>query len=208
MSTVSDMTRLDAREIDLLMLKREGRWEEFLTAAVRHKRNIVTSGKTGSGKTTFSRALAEKIPYSERILTIEDVHELRLENHPNRFHLLYGTGQGRVTSFDLLKSTMRQSPDRILLAELRGDEAWEYIMSLNTGHPGSITTTHANNAVATYERVTSLVKNSPGGRDLAVELVRQVLYSTLEVIVYYENRRVKEIFYDPLFSKSEVAKSH
>jgi len=74
---------------------------------------------------------------------------------------MYGAGSGRVSSQDALAACMRLSMDRILLAELRGDEAWDYVNSLNTGHPGSITTTHANNAIQTYERVASLVKNLP-----------------------------------------------
>lgn len=201
---VADMTRIDDREAELLRLKSEGQWREFLTKCVQYKRNIIISGKTNSGKTTFARALVEKIPYTDRIGTIEDVHELLLENHPNKFHLLYGSGNGRVSATAALASCMRQSPDRILLAELRGNEAWEYIQSLNTGHPGSLTTTHANNAISTYERTATLVKNSDAGRDLHIDIIRQVLYTTLEVVVYYENRRVKEIFYDPQFSKSKL----
>lgn len=201
----SDMTRLDEHEAELLRLKAEGRWGEFLTTAVRSMRNIIVSGKTGSGKTTFARALVQKIPTHERILTIEDVHELILENHPNKFHMLYGKGQGRSPSVDILAANMRLSPDRILLAELRGDEAWDYVSSLNTGHPGSITTTHANSATNTYERVAGMVKNSPTGRDLPIEMIRQVLYTTLDVIVYYKNRRVQEIFYDPIFAKSKLS---
>lgn len=205
---VADMTRLDEREAELLRLKADGRWREFLAAAVRYKRNIIVAGKTGSGKTTFARALVGKIPTNERILTIEDVHEMILDGHPNKFHLLYspsGGGQGRITAFAALMSCMRQSPDRILLAELRGNEAWEYVNSLNTGHPGSITTTHANSATHTYDRTAMLVKNSDAGRDLGIEIIRQVLYTTLEVVVYMENRRVVEVFYDPLFSKSKLA---
>lgn len=95
--------------------------------------------------------------------------------------------------------------DRILLAELRGDEAWDYLTSLNTGHPGSITTTHANNAIQTYERVASLVKKSPAGHDIAIDMIRQLLYTTLEVVLYYKDRTLKEVFYDPSFSKSKLA---
>lgn len=202
---VTDMTRLDEKEAELLSLKQEGKWREFLIQAVRYKRNIIISGKTGSGKTTFARSLIQYIPMDERIITIEDVHELKMESHPNKVHLLYGKGSGRVSSEDALASCMRQSPDRILLAELRGNEAWDYINSLNTGHPGSITTTHANNAIQTYERVTSLVKKSEAGRDIGIDLIRQLLYTTLEVVLYYENRRLKEVFYDPIFSKSKLA---
>lgn len=200
-----DMTRLDEREAELLHLKIEGRWREFVTQAVRFKRNVIISGKTGSGKTTFARSLTQAIPIDERIITIEDVHEMMMPHHPNVVHLLYGKGSGRVTSKQALASCMRMSPDRILLSELSGDESWEYVNSLNTGHPGSITTAHANNAIQTYERVTSLVKQSGAG-DIAMDAIRQLLYTTLEVVLYYENRQLKEVFYDPIFSKSKIAK--
>lgn len=201
----TDMTRIDEREAELLHLKNENKWREFLVKAVEYKRNIIISGKTGSGKTTFARSLTQAIPTHERVITIEDVHELKLDDHPNKVHLLYGSVNGRVSSQQSLAACMRLSMDRILLAELRGDEALDYVNSLNTGHPGSITTTHANNAIQTYERVASLVKGSPGGRDIAIDLIRQLLYTTLEVVLYYENRRLKEVFYDPAFSKSKLA---
>lgn len=203
--TATDMTRIDAREAELLRLKGAGRWREFLTKAVEHKRNIIISGKTGSGKTTFARSLTQVIPTHERVVTIEDVHELKLDDHPNKVHLLYGTGSGRVSSQDALAACMRLSMDRILLAELRGDEAWDYVNSLNTGHPGSITTTHANNSIQTYERVASLVKKSPAGRDISIDMIRQLLWMTLEVVLYYENRQLREVFYDPVFAKSKLA---
>lgn len=201
----TDMTRIDDREAELLHLKSENKWREFLVKAVQYKRNIIISGKTGSGKTTFARSLTQVIPTDERVITIEDVHELKLDDHPNKVHLLYGSVTGRVSSQESLAACMRLSMDRILLAELRGDEAWDYLNSLNTGHPGSITTTHANNAIQTYERVASLVKKSPAGRDISIDMIRQLLYTTLEVVLYYENRRLKEVFYDPAFSKSKLA---
>jgi len=200
----TDMTRIDQREAELLSLKTQGRWREFLIKAVEHKRNIIISGKTGSGKTTFARSLTQVIPTHERVITIEDVHELKLDDHPNKVHLLYGNGSGRVSSQDALAACMRLSMDRILLAELRGDEAWDYVNSLNTGHPGSITTTHANNAIQTYERVASLVKKSPAGRDISLDMIRQLLWMTLDVVLYYENRQLREVFYDPMFAKSKI----
>jgi len=201
----TDMSRIDEREAELLTLKTQGHWREFLIKSVLYKRNIIISGKTGSGKTTFARSLTQVIPTDERVITIEDVHELKLDDHPNKVHLLYGSGSGRVSSQDALAACMRLSMDRILLAELRGDEAWDYINSLNTGHPGSITTTHANNAIQTYERVASLVKKSPAGHDISIDMIRQLLWMTLDVVLYYENRQLREVFYDPLFAKSKLA---
>lgn len=203
--TLQDFKRLEPFEADLLRLKRDGTIREFLEACVLHKRNIIIAGKTGSGKTTVARSLIEKVPYSERLITIEDVHELFLENHPNRIHMLYGYGAGRITADECLTSCMRLSPDRIFLAELRGNEAWEYLNSLNTGHPGSITTTHANNALQTFERVATLIKKSEVGRQLDMEMIKMVLYTTIDVVLYFQDRRLLEVFYDPIFSKSKLA---
>ena len=194
----TDAQRLEPFEAELLALKREGDFGKFLTACVLAKRNIVITGKTGSGKTTLARSAIEKVPYDERLVTIEDVHELFLENHPNRVHMLYGSGQGRVSADECLAACMRLSPDRIFLAELRGNEAWEYLNSLNTGHPGSITTVHANSAVATFDRVATLVKKSDVGRQLDIELISSMLYATLDVVIFMDARKVREIYYDPV----------
>lgn len=198
-----DFTRLMPFEVELLTLKQEKKLQPFLEQAVLNKRNIIVAGKTGSGKTTFARSLIEKVPTIERLITIEDVHELFLENHPNRVHLIYGEGEGRVSADDCLKCCLRQSPDRIFLAELRGNEAWEYLNSLNTGHPGSITTTHANSALQTFERVTTLIKKSEVGQQLDIKMIQEVLYSTLDVVIFLQDRRVTEVFYDPIFAKSK-----
>ncbi len=203
--TRNDFTRLEPFESELLQLKRDGHIRDFLEQCVLHKRNLVIAGKTGSGKTTFARSLIEKVPTDERIVTIEDVHELFLDNHPNRVHMLYGYGAGRVTADECLASCMRQSPDRIFLAELRGNEAWEYLNSLNTGHTGSITTTHANNALQTFERIATLVKKSDVGRQLDMEMIKLVLYTTIDVVLFFKDRKLVEVFYDPIFAKSKMA---
>lgn len=200
-----DFTRMEPFEAELLRLKREGTVREFLESCVLNKRNIVIAGKTGSGKTTFARSLIEKVPTDERIVTIEDVHELFLESHPNRVPMLYGYGSGRVSADECLAACMRQSPDRIFLAELRGNEAWEYLNSLNTGHPGSITTVHANNALQTFERIATLVKKSEVGRQLDMEMIKLVLYTTIDVVLFFHERKLVEVFYDPIFSKAKMA---
>ncbi len=200
--TAHDATRLDAVEVELLALKRAGSLRVFLERAVLVRRNVVVSGKTGSGKTTLARALLETVPLTERLVTIEDVHELLLPNHPNRVHMLHGTGAGRVPAAECLAAALRQSPDRIFLGELRGPEAWEYLGSLNTGHPGSITTVHANGAVAAFERIATLVKASEAGRVLDIETIRLVLRATIDVVLHMEDRRVVEVFYDPVFARN------
>lgn len=202
--SAQDFTRLETFEVELLQLKRDRKIHEFLRKCVLYKRNIIIAGKTGSGKTTFARSVIENVPVEERIITIEDVHELFLPNHPNRVHMIYGDNEGRISANECLNACLRQSPDRIFLAELRSDEAWEYINSLNTGHPGAITTVHANNALQTFERCATLVKQSEVGRQLEIQAIKQVIYTTIDVILFLKDRKLVEIFYDPIFSKSKM----
>ncbi|WP_455476209.1 P-type DNA transfer ATPase VirB11 [Bartonella sp. B17] len=199
-----DFTRLEPFEAQLLQLKRDGKIIDFLEKCILYKRNIIIAGKTGSGKTTFARSLIEKVPVEERIITIEDVHEIFLPNHPNHVHMIYGNSTDRVSADECLDACMRQSPDRIFLAELRGNEAWEYLNSLNTGHPGSITTTHANSALQTFERCATLIKRSEIGRQLDIQMIKRVLYTTVDVVLFFKNRKLFEVFYDPIFAKSKL----
>lgn len=198
-----DFTRLDPIEAELLRLKAAGDWPAFLQLAVIAKRNMVIAGATGSGKTTFARSLIEKVPAHERIVTFEDVHELKLPSHPNRVHMMFGEGQGRISAKECLRAAMRMSPDRIFPAEIRGDEAWDYLNSLNTGHPGSIVTVHASSAIETYGRVFDLA--IPGASGLDAEFVKDKIYSTIHITLYFHNRKLIEVFYDPIFSKSKMA---
>ncbi|AZC05419.1 P-type DNA transfer ATPase VirB11 (plasmid) [Acinetobacter pittii] len=189
--------QLDEADIKLLELKEQGNIEEFLKQIVLLKKNILIAGSTGSGKTTFMRSLVLNIPDDERIITIEDVHELQI-NQPNHLHLLMGEGKGRLPPQDALKACMRLSPDRILLAEIRGNEAYEFLNSLNTGHSGGMTTVHANNALASFDRVATLIKNSEVGRGLDLESIMMSLNNSLEVILFFKYRKLVEVYFDPI----------
>lgn len=187
-------------EYELLQLRQEGRIKEFLDLAVRKHRNILIAGKTGSGKTTITKSLIRSIPLEERLITIEDVHEIFLNQHPNKVHLFYARedeGGAKVTPKQALASCLRMKPDRILLAELRGDESWEFIKSVNTGHPGSISTMHANGAVEAFDQLTALIKDSNTGAHLDTAYIKQRLQSTLDVVLFYHKYRLQEIYYDP-----------
>lgn len=195
-------------EQELLSLKADKRIKEFLDLAVRRHRNILIVGKTGSGKTTITKSLIRSIPLHERLITIEDVHELFLNQHENKVHLFYARedeGGAKVTPKQALASCLRMKPDRILLAELRGDEAWEFIKSINTGHPGSISTMHANGAFESFEQLTALIKDSRTGAHLDTNYIKHRLFTTIDIVLFYNQRKLREIYYDPEFKRQQMA---
>jgi len=176
----------DAREQELKRLYAAGAWMEFLRRAVQARKNIVVSGATGSGKTTLTKALVLEIPREERLIVLEDAAELSLASHGNAVRLLYSKdtqGLARVTAKQLLEASLRMRPDRILLAELRGEEAYYYLRNVNSGHPGSITSVHASSAELAFEQLTLLVKESPAGREMARSDIRALLDELVDVVV-------------------------
>ncbi|WP_097093737.1 P-type DNA transfer ATPase VirB11 [Novosphingobium sp. Chol11] len=190
-------------EHQLLALLTQGRHVEFFTAAVRARLNILISGATGSGKTTFAKGLIRLIPDEERLLTIEDTRELVVP-HRNVVHMTYskdGQGTAKVTAKELLESALRMRPDRILLQELRDGTAFFYLRNVNSGHPGSITTIHAASAELAFDQLTLLVKESEGGADLGRDDIRSLLKILVDVVVQMKKVkgqfRVTEIYYDP-----------
>jgi type IV secretion system protein VirB11 len=198
------VAELDETEKELLRLLAERRFEGFMRLAVRSRKNIVVSGPTGSGKTTWTKALIREIPDDERLVTIEDAKELTLDRHPNHVRLFYSKddqGLARVTPKQLLESCLRLKPDRILLAELRAEEAFDYLRNVNSGHPGSITSIHATSAELAFEQLVLLVKQNPGGRELARADIKGLLYMLVDVVIQFgverHERYIKEIWYDP-----------
>jgi type IV secretion system protein VirB11 len=172
----------DARLSQLLS---DGEIGAFLRGAVKAKQNILISGATGSGKTTLSKALIREIGADERIITIEDTPELVVPQ-ANRVSLRYskdGQGLANVGAKELLEASLRMRPDRILLQELRDGTAFYYIRNVNSGHPGSITTVHADSCALAFEQLTLLVKESAGGRDLARDDIRGLLTAAVDVVV-------------------------
>jgi type IV secretion system protein VirB11 len=194
-------------ETELLGLLAAQRFKDFLASAVRAKKTILIAGRTGSGKTTIAKSLVRCIAPHERLITIEDVHEMFLMHHKNKVHLFYSNDakqEPRVTAAEALKSCMRMRPDRILLAELRGEEAWSFVKNVNSGHPGSISTIHANDAFATFTQLTSLVKETTEGAQIEVEHIRRMLLSTVDIVLFYQERKLLEIYYDPEFQRQQM----
>ena len=206
-------SRLDLRRDDGAMIacRDAGDWPGFFAAAVRARCNILVSGATGSGKTTFAKALVQHIPADERIITIEDARELSVP-HRNTVRLLYakdGQGLAQVGPRDLLESALRMRPDRILLQELRDASAFFYLRNVNTGHPGSITTIHADSAALAFEQLTLLVKESDAGRHLDRDDIRGLLHLLVDVVAQVTRRagrfQLSEVWYEPLRRRAMAA---
>jgi len=160
------------------------RMVRFLTRAVIAKKNIIISGGTGSGKTTLLNCLSGAIPAHERIVTIEDAAELQLpqphvvslETRPPNLE-----GKGEYTIRDLVKNSLRMRPDRIVVGECRGGEALDMLQAMNTGHDGSLTTTHANSPEEAISRIETLVLMA--GLDLPTRAIREQIAASVHVIV-------------------------
>ena len=194
-------------------LKRKNLFE-FLSEAVIQKRTIAVIGDTGSGKTTLMKALCRCIPRSERLVTIEDSRELLLPNHPNTAHLLYakgGSAAKRATPADLIAACMRLRPDRVLLAELRGSEAWDFLKLMTTGHAGSITSFHAESCALALERWAFMAKEHGDAAASTSADIKRLVGLTVDIFVHitarsiYDDqgcavgvdRYVTEVAYDP-----------
>jgi type IV secretion system protein VirB11 len=161
----------------------------FLADAVRERRNILIAGGTSTGKTTFLNALLKEIPSEERLILIEDTPELEL-THKNSVGLLAARSElseADLSAEDLLIAALRMRPDRIILGELRGREAFTFLRAVNTGHPGSMTTIHADSPRRAVEQLALLVLQS--GAQLRWEDVLQYVRASIDVYVQLERER-------------------
>ena len=179
----------------MLNAKANGDMETFFTLGTQHHCNICMVGGTGSGKTTFTKSVADLIDHNTRIITIEDTHELNLEYHENYAHLFYGE---QISAKSLIAACMRLKPDRIFLTELRGDEAWDYLSALNTGHAGGLTSVHANDSRSVFARIAQLAKESPTGRGLDISFIRSVVKSTIDIVCFFERTKMTQLYFDPV----------
>jgi len=172
---------------------------EFLQRCIRAELNMLVSGGTGSGKTTLLNALSTAIPESERIVTIEDAaelrlnqkHVLRLESRPRNVE-----GEGEIPIRQLVRNSLRMRPDRIIVGEVRGAEALDMLQAMNTGHDGSLSTVHSNTARDALARIETMVLMA--GIDLPVRAIREQVSSALDAVIHLErledgSRRVTSI---------------
>ena len=167
--------------------------QNFLTAAVRARRNFVIAGGTGSGKTTLLRALINEVPPSERIVTIEDAYELGLDHfehlHPDHDALQSRPanieGQGEITLADLTRMALRMDPDRVIVGEVRGAEAFPMLLAMSQGNNGSMCTMHADSTRSVFPKLAAYVSMASTG--LPIDTVNLLLASALHFVIYIDN---------------------
>ena len=179
----------------------DGRMLEIMRAIVQGRMSTIVAGGTGSGKTTLLNAISLYIPPEERIITIEDTPELRLNQpHVARMETRDANveGKGRIDYRDLVTNALRQRPDRIVVGECRGPEAFDMLQAMNSGHDGSLTTTHANNPRAALDRLQNLVQMSRAGANMPPDAIMKIITEAVDFVVEIKrlpdgSRRVNNI---------------
>ena len=197
---------LDQREDTLRQSYLAQDYTKFLALAVLQRKNIIISGGTSTGKTTFLNSLLQHIPIDERIITIETDREVR-SDHPNAVHLLAaeeGKSVANITMLGLLKASLRLRPDRILVSELRAEEAFPYLRAINSGHPGSITTLHADSPEGCFNQLAFMVIQ--GGSNLSRQELITFAKSIIPIVVQIKRtpdgkRFVSDVYFNDVAQK-------
>jgi type IV secretion system protein VirB11 len=178
-----------------------GNVKQFIQEAVLAKKNIIISGGTSTGKTTFFNATLKVIPPTERIITCEDAREIIIPHLPNRVHLVAskgGQGRAQVDMQALIEASLRLRPDRLMLGELRGKEAFTFMRAVNTGHPGSISTLHADTPALAMEQLILMIMQA--GMGITRDQIRNYVENVINVIIQLKrgakgSRFVSEIYF-------------
>lgn len=194
----------DKNSLILTKLLQLNRIKEFLQRSVLYKKNIIISGGTSTGKTTFTNAVIRSIPHEERLITVEDAREIDLTSHPNRVHLIAskgGQGRSKVTTQDLIEACLRLRPERIIVGELRGTEAFSFLRAINTGHPGSISTLHADTPLMAIEQLKMMVMQA--GLGMTPSEIVSYIRNVVDVIVQLKRgnkgrRFISEVYFRPM----------
>jgi len=192
------LSAADHRLASLLNARRIG---AFLDEAVKAKRTILISGGTSTGKTSLLNALLKSVPETERLITVEDAAEIDV-TQPNSVGLIAvkgDLGEARIGMDELLNASLRLRPDRIILGELRGGEATTFLRAINTGHPGSITTIHADSTHGAFEQIAlmALQAGMPLTRNETIAYVRSIIDIAIHVTRENGRRRISEIYFAP-----------
>ncbi len=191
----------NADDAMLRQLLNEGDVKDFIKKAVKLKKNIIVSGGTSTGKTTFVNAALKEIPDSERIITVEDAREVQIDHIKNRVHLISskgGQGLAKVTTQDLIEACLRLRPDRIIVGELRGAEAFSFLRAVNTGHPGSVSTLHADTPQLALEQLILMVMQA--GLGITRDQIKSYVENVINVIIQLKRgergrRYVSEVYF-------------
>jgi type IV secretion system protein VirB11 len=195
------------RDEELLKLYHEGSYGEFLSLAVRKHRTVIACGQVASGKTFLSKALIGEIPRDERLVVIEDAQELLDLPHENAVALFCkkDPGDGDITPTHLVEAALRMRMNRLFMQELRdGNAANAFLIALQTGHPGAITTVHAPHCTAVFDRLRVMISQTPQGRGVRPEDVQEQLHSLIDVIIHLSLgeggvRKVEEVWFKDAF---------
>lgn len=182
---------LSPEEQALANLFAAGQYLEFLCAAIKAQKNILIAGGTSTGKTTFLNACLQEIPLHERIITLEDVREVEIP-HPNKVHLLASKGdQGlaKISMSQLVEVCLRLRPDRIIMGEMRGAEAADFLNATATGHDGSIASIHAANPAMAFMRLVHMIKLNPAMSNLHREDILEDLHNIIDIVVHIKRER-------------------
>lgn len=191
----------DPNNVILSKFMDENKIKDFLNYAIRCKKNIIVSGGTSTGKTTFTNACIMSIPKIERLISVEDAREIDLSNNPNKVHLLAskgGQGRAKVTTQDLIEACLRLRPDRIIVGELRGSEAFSFLRAINTGHPGSISTLHADTPQMALQQLKLMVMQA--GLGMPPDDIFNYIKNVVDIVVQLKRgekgrRYVSEIYF-------------
>jgi type IV secretion system protein VirB11 len=197
----------DKNDLVLCKLLKLNRIKDFLQRAVLYKKNIIISGGTSTGKTTFTNAMIRVIPHEERLITVEDAREISLLSHPNRAHLLAskgGQGRSKVTTQDLIEACLRLRPERIIVGELRGSEAFSFLRAINTGHPGSISTLHADTPRMALEQLKMMVMQA--GLGMTPSEITSYIHNVVDIVVQLKRgskgrRYISEVYFRAMHDK-------
>jgi type IV secretion system protein VirB11 len=200
-----DSTTIEQKEdesnVILNELLAKGDIKTFLEKAVLFKKNIIVSGGTSTGKTTFTNATLRSIPKEERLITVEDAREVDLSSHENCVHLLSskgGQGRANVTTQDLIEACLRLRPDRIIVGELRGAEAFSFLRAINTGHPGSISTLHADTPEMAIEQLKLMVMQA--GLGIPPDQIKDYILNVIDIVIQLKRaekgrRYISEVYF-------------
>lgn len=196
---------MDENNIILSRLLKANRIKDFLYQSILVKKNIIISGGTSTGKTTFTNACLRAIPKIERLISVEDAREIDLESHPNKVHLLAskgGQGLAKVTTQDLIETCLRLRPDRIIVGELRGSEAFSFLRAINTGHPGSISTLHADTPEMAIQQLKLMVMQA--GLGMPPDDILSYIKNVVDIVVQLKRGSKGRRFVSQIYFKDKV----